>query len=77
MYLQEMFHQLPALQPFSTKDAGASQPLLLLLNVSSHLAHRPLGALAEQAEEGAVLGPAVDGQKCPGAACLWTDRTRQ
>ena len=61
MYLKEMFHQFSALQLFSTKDTGASQPLLLLLDVRSHLTHRPLRALAEQAVEGAVLCPAVHG----------------
>ena len=72
-----MFHEFSALQLFSTKDTGACQPLLLLLNVRSHFPHRPLRTLAEQAVEGAVLGPAVHGQKCPGAACLLTDGTRK
>ena len=75
MYLKEMFHQFSALQLFPTKDTGASQPLLLLLDVRSHLAHRPLRVLAEHAVEGAVLGPKVLGKKCSGAACLWTDGT--
>ena len=75
LHLENMFHQLLPLQPLSTKNANPSQPLLLLLDVRSHLAHRPLGVLTEHAVEGAVVAPTVLGKKCSGAACLWTGRT--
>ena len=72
LHLENMFHQLLPFQPLSTKNTNPSQPLLLLLDVRSHLAHRPLRVLAEHAVEGAVLAPTVLGQQCSGSAYLRT-----